>query len=158
MASFVHTHAKREMIEGSIVIRTDSAIKLMLLKAAYFGAAGNDPDRDFVDNSLTNDPIDHEADCTGYTGGFAGAGRHTLDNRATNIDDANNRVEFDADDESFGALGNGTNNTLGGVALIKEITNDAASPVICVDDVSSDKTTNSGTITYAFNAEGLINF
>lgn len=157
MASYVHTHAKREILEGALILRTDSAIKLMLLQAAYFGAAGNDPDRDFVDNSLTNDPVDHEANCTGYTGGFAGAGRKTLTNRATTIDDANDRVEFDFDDVSFGALGNGTNNILGGVGLIKEITNDAASIFIASDDVA-DKTTNGGTITYQVHAEGMINF
>lgn len=129
----------------------------MLLQSSFDGSAGNDPDLEFVDDGGANDPIDHEADATGYTGGFAGAGRKTLASRASNIDLANNRVEFDFADVSFGALGNGTNNILGGVGLIKEITNDAASPFIAYDD-AANVTTNSGTITYQVNAEGMINF
>ena len=66
-------------------------------------------------------------------------------------------MEFDFDDEAFGALGNGNNDTLGGVGLIREITNDAASPFIAWDD-TGDVTTNGGTITYAVHAEGMINF
>lgn len=155
MASSVHTHAKKEILDNNLDLVADSGIKVMLLKSTY--DAQDDPDVDFIDSGGANDPIDHEADCTGYTGGFGGAGRKAIASRATNIDDANNRVEFDYGDVAFGALGNGTNNTLGGVGLVKEITNDAASIFIAYDDVG-DKTTNSGTITYQVNAEGMINF
>lgn len=154
MSSSVHTHAKKEILDNTLDLLTDT-IKCMLLKSTY--DSNDDPDVDFIDDGGANDPIDHEADCTGYTGGFAGAGRKTLASKATNIDDANNRVEFDFADVAFGALGNGTNNTLGSFAIIKEITNDAASIYIASDDVA-DKPTNGGTITYAVNAEGMVHF
>lgn len=156
MASSVHQHSKSAIAEGTLILRTDSGVKLMLLKSTY--DAQDNPDVDFVDSGGANDPIDHECDATGYTGGFGGAGRKALANRAMNIDDANNRVEFDFDDVAFGSLGGGTNNTLGGVGLIKEVTNDAASPFVAYDDVSSNVTTNGGTITYQVNAEGMLNF
>lgn len=155
MASSVHNPAKKLIIDNDLDLLSNSGVKLMLLQSTY--DAQDDPDVEFIDDGGANDPIDHEADATGYTGGFGGAGRQTLSNRATNLDLANDRVEFDFDDVPFGSLGNGTNNTLGGVGLVKEITNDGASPFIAWDD-TGDVTTNGGTITYQVNAEGMLNF
>ena len=75
-----------------------------------------------------------------------------------NVDKVNNRAEFDATDETWTSLGNGTNDTLGALAIIKEITNDAASPLIAHIDNAPELpiTTNGGVITWAWNAEGII--
>lgn len=153
MASSVHTHAKLEILQGNLDLVADAGVKLMLAKSTY----ADDPDQDFIDSGGANDLADHEADCTGYAGGFGGAGRQAIANRVFRVDDANDRVEFDFDDESFGSLGGASNNTLGFVALVKEITNDAASIVVAVDDVG-DLPTNGSEVIYAPNAEGMILF
>lgn len=151
MASSVHTHAKNEIILNNLDLVTDSGLKLMLAKSTYT----DDPDQDFIDSGGANDLIDHELGATGYLSGFGN--RYAIDNPGTTIDDTDNEVEYDFDDEPFGALGNGTNETIGFVALVKEITNDAASIVIAVDDVG-DLLTNGSTVTYQVATEGMINF
>lgn len=156
MASSVHTHSKDLIISNDLDIETDAAIRLMLLKSSY--DAQDDPDVDFIDAGGANDPIDHEADCTGYTGGHLGAGRKALDNRVLRIDDANNRVEFDFDDEDFGALGNGANNTLGSVMLMKNGSSDDTDALAIANDDVANVTTNGSTITYQPNVEGMLQF
>lgn len=135
-------------------------LKLMLLKSTYSPDIVN---HDHVDDGGANDPIDHEADATGYTGGYGGAGRKAVSgslNPAWARDNANSRIEFDFDNVTWTALGNGTNNTLGGVGLICE--DFEASPVDDTDslfisfDDTNNVTTNGGDITYAPNAEAVI--
>jgi len=146
MAGSVHQHSKNLILTQALDLVNDG-LKLMLVKTAYT----DNPDEDFVGTAIAA----QECDATGYTGGFAGAGRRAIDNPGFTIDDTDNEVEFDFDDEVWPALSAG--NTLGFVALIKEITNDAASPLIATDEVT-DTPTNGGTITYQVAAEGMINF
>lgn len=142
MASGLYTESKKKIFDNDIDCVTDAAIKLMLVKSTYTFVATHE----FVDNAGANDPIDEEADCTGYTGGFAGADRVVPASRASTV--VGTAVEFSFNNNTWTALGNGTNNTLGGVILIKEITNDLASPVIAFDDLVGNVTTNGGDITY----------
>lgn len=151
MASSVHTHAKNLIITNDLDLVTDSGLKLMLATSGYT----DDPDQDFIDDGGANDLIDHELAATGYSSGFGN--RYGIDNPGTTVDDTDNEVEYDFDDEAFGALGNGTNETIGFVALVKEITNDAASVVVAVDDVAN-LLTNGSTVTYQVASEGMINF
>ena len=112
-------------------------------------------DDDFVDGGGANDPIDAEAVVTNYTGAFGGSGRKTLASKAVVTDKTNNRAEFDCADITWTALGNGTNQTIAHAIFIKEITNDAASPLIALFDFS-DFTTNGSDFTLQFDAEGAL--
>ncbi len=80
--------------------------------------------------------------------------RQNIGNEAVNVDDANDRAEFDGDDVSIATLGNGTRQMQG--ALIHEfISNDAGSfPFVFVEFAS---TINPGGSTFAiaWNAEGI---
>jgi hypothetical protein len=137
----------RHLISQQTLDLVANTIKAMLLKSTY----SHVNTRDFVGDA--SGFAASECDATGYTGGFGGASRQTLGSKAANRDDGNIRIEFDCADATFPTIGGATNNTLGGVGIIKEITDDASSPCVCFDD-TNDVNTNGGDIIYAPNAEG----
>lgn len=93
-------------------------LKVMLVTSAYtFSAA----------HAFISDLGAVEIAGTGYTGGFAGAGRKTLTTKTITTDNVNNRSVFDADDVSWTALLAGT---IGGIVVAKEITDDAHSKLL----------------------------
>jgi hypothetical protein len=114
-----------------------STIKLLLYKDSYT----YDPDHDFVNDISTT----HEADATGYTGGFAGADRLTS---AVTITEqtASNRVVAIFADTTWTGIGGASNNTLEGALALFEITNDAASLPIANLEFASPLTTNGSDI------------
>lgn len=122
-------------------------LKIMLLRSTYTV----NPDHKFVSDIVAN-----EASATNYAGGFAGAGRKTLASKTITADDTNNRAVFSAaNPAAWTALGGATNNTLRYCAIVKEITNDAASQVIAILDFGADFNTNGGDFSVAFNALGI---
>jgi hypothetical protein len=126
---------------------SSATLKAMLLTSAYTF----NPDHKFVSQINAN-----ECTSDGYIGGYGGAGRRTLSSKTITEDAANNRAVFDAADPStWTAIGGITPNTLRYVAIVEEITNDAASRVVCILDFGADKTTNGGDFTVAFNATGI---
>lgn len=138
-------------MQGSLVAYlaelSSATLKVMLLKSSYTF----NPDHKLVAD-LT--PGTHECSVSGYTGGFGGAGRKTLSGKTITEDTSNNRATFDATDPStWSALGAG--NTLRYVAIVEEITSDAASRVIAVLDFGEDFVTNGGDFSVAFNAAGI---
>lgn len=130
-------------IQNRTIDWVNDTIKVMLVNASYTF----DPDHDFVDDINAN-----ELSGTGYTGGFAGAGRKSLASKAIANDAANDRIEFDAADPSaWTGLNAGT---VAWVILIKEITNDAASvPILALDP--TNLVTNGSDVTLVFDAEGI---
>ncbi len=101
-----------------------------------------------------------EFDGAGYPTTFGT--RVALGNQALNEDAANDRIELDADDVAFGALGAGTRE-LAGLILYVQGSSDADSPVLCfIDTVSSGPTfpfaANGGTVTVQWDPEGIIQF
>lgn len=151
MASLVYNRAKKEIADGTINLISDT-IKVMLVKSGYTPNA----DDDFIDFTGTSDPAGQEIVATNYTGGFGGAGRKTLANKAWTESDANDRAEFDADDVTWTSLGGASNDTIAAAILVKEITNDAASKLICYVDIT-DFTTNGGNFTLQWNSAGILN-
>jgi len=149
MASYVHQYTKKEILDGNVDLVADSGVKVGLAKSTF----ADNPDDDFLNDAFSA----AECDFTNYTGGFAGAGRKSISGRAFNIDDTDNEVEFDFTDPSWTSAGGASNNTIGAVVLMKEITNDAASLIVASDDVA-DLVTNGSDITYTVHAEGMINF
>lgn len=109
---------------------------------------------------MTNTTADTDVDAdntSGYTlDEFDGSGyaRAALANEAVNIDDANDRAEFDADDVAFGALGNGTR-AIQGYLIHEHITNDADSFPFVWGDFSGTITPGGSTFTVQWNAEGI---
>jgi hypothetical protein len=81
--------------------------------------------------------------------------RQALANEAVNVDDTNDRAEFDADDVTINSLGNGTRQMQG--YLIHEfITNDAASFPLVWNDFSTTINPGGSNFTIQWNAEGIV--
>jgi hypothetical protein len=139
MASGAYQNGISKILDGTIDLDT-AVLKIMLLKSTYT----YDPDHAAV-SSLT--------EITGvanYTGGFGGAGRKTA-TVAISLDNTNNKVIVTFTDLTWTALGTG--DTIGGAALVREITNDAGSiPVVFFD--FTDIPTNGGDVTLDFAAAG----
>lgn len=112
---------------------------------------------------MTNTTADTQNDGIVNTSGIttldemdgANYARVALANQVVNLDDANDRAEWDADDMVFAALGNGTRQVQG-VLIHEFVTSDAASfPFVWVEFAS---TVNPGgsTFTVAWNSEGIV--
>ena len=148
MASGWYNLAVQKIMDGTIDLDTDT-LKVMLVQSGY----SYDPDDDFVDNGGAADPIDQELTVTGYTGGFGGAGRKTLANKAVTKDDTNDYAIFDnTADITWTALGSGE--TIAAAIVIKEVTADTDSYLICYLEVTSTAT-NGGDITLQFHTNGI---
>lgn len=140
-SSTAYSNGVEAILDGTIDLDT-TAIKSMLLKSTYWP----DPDQEFVDIAgTTMDLAGHECAATGYTGGFAGADRLSA-TIVTTEQTASNRVVTICSDQTWTAIGGASNNTLSGVAWIREITNDGASIPIAFLLFSSTLTTNGSDI------------
>lgn len=100
-----------------------------------------------VDTDNTGSYTLDEMDGTNYA-------RKTLDNQAVATDDTNDRAEFDADDVSWTALGNGTRQVQG-AGIHEFITNDAGSFPLCWVEFTSTVNPGGSTFTIQWNAEGI---
>jgi hypothetical protein len=123
-------------------------IKVMLVDASYVP----NPDHNFVD-SITGGSS-KELSGTGYAAGFGGAGRKTLASKTITQDDANDLAYFDAADVTWTGLNAGT---VGFAVLIKEVTSDADSPILCIVDVTPDVTTAGNDYTIQWPTGGIFN-
>ena len=147
MAGFL-TNKGAYLLNVGTVIWTSSTIKAMLLKST----ATIDQDDNTVSQIVAS-----ECDATGYVGGFAGADRLTLGTKSTTENDTSNRIEMDAANIPWTAIGGATNNTLRYVAIIRENTNDADSDVLGYVQFTSDVNTNGGDVTAQIDAAGVFN-
>jgi hypothetical protein len=128
------------ILNGTIDADT-TATKVGLAQSTY----SPDPD----ESALTTFAAS-EATCTGYTGGFAGAGRKSATITLTE-QTANNRVVTILTDLTWTALGGASNNTLGYAVWLREVTNDAASTPLSFLQFSSNVTTNGSDILVDFD-------
>jgi hypothetical protein len=142
VASALYPTGKKKAVDNDLDIQGGAAIKNMLVQSTYTYVATHE----FIDNAGANDPVDEECSATGYTGGFAGADRLVPASRTTTVNGA--IVEFKFTSPVWSSIGNGTNQTVGGVILVNEVTNDTLSPVICFDELVGNVTTNGGDLTY----------
>lgn len=107
-----------------------------------------DTQRDAIDQ-YSDFTTPDEFDGSGYsTGGQA------LDNQAVNIDDANDRAEFDADDEAA-TLGAGTRSIQGNLLIEFISTLNGSLPLHWIE-YSANKTPDGSLFTVVFNAEGIL--
>lgn len=146
MASFVFNRAKKEIMDGTIDLLSDT-IKVMLVDSSYT------PDKD--DEFVADGADAAELSGTGYQAGFAGTGRKTLSNKAITVDNTNDRAEFDNTvDLTWSSIDAGI---VAAMVIYKHLTNDGASVVIAyVDSGGFPKTTNGGDLSVVFNAEGIL--
>lgn len=144
MASVVYNEFKRASAAGEIDLDTGgNDIRVALL--------------------MTNTTADTENDAKVYVGDFTtldecdGANyvRKALANEAVNKDDTNDRAEFDADDVTWTALGNGTR-AIQGALIYKHVTNDTDSPIIAFVEFSATQNPGGSDFTVSWNAEGIL--
>lgn len=112
------------------------AVKAALMKSTHT------PDVDAHDHF--DDIAADECDATGYTSrGVA------LGTKAISRDDANDRVRFTAADTVFSSIGNGTNNTLDTVVILREPDTSPtnANTVLLAYQSIPSVTTNGGDVT-----------
>lgn len=146
MASFwYHRYFTQALSRGSdsIDLDGDATIKIMLLDTGYTPVKTHD----FVSDTT---PGTNEIVATNYTTGYGGAGRRALASKAVADDNTNMRSVFDAADVTWTSLGGASNDTVATAVVFKEITSDAASPMVLQLDISPDVTTNGGDFTIQF--------
>lgn len=152
MASGAHTSGITSLLNGTSPFLT-TTYKVMLLATAT--PYTFNPDDDFIAAGGVNDPDDAELNVTGYTRGFGGAGRKTLASKTITTNDTNNRVECDAADVTWTALGAGQ--TIEAAEIVVEITSDAASQLVVYLD-PANVPTNGSDITLSWASNGILNF
>lgn len=146
MASLTSNKFRTLLLNNGINLLSDT-IKVALVTSAHTPAKGDN----FMDTYTAS-----ELSGTGYTAGFGGSGRKTLATKAVAQDDTNGWGTFDADDVTWSAINAGT---AAAAVLLKEITSDAASPIIAVVVFSSAVTTNGGDFTIQWaNTGAIFNF
>ena len=102
-----------------------------------------------------------ELDADGYTQGYGSSDRQTPSNRSWDRNDgaSPSQLELQFDDVTWPDLGSGVsdnNDTMGGVILAEERTDDSDSPIIGFDTLADDRATNGSDITYSTNADGMV--
>jgi hypothetical protein len=143
--NYLSNHAKYLLATGALNLATDT-IKACLVLGTYTP----DKDNDFADHFTA-----YELSTTNYTGGFGGSGRKTLTSQAVTEDTSNDLAKFTAVIPAWTALGPATAGPVTAyLALVKEVTDDAHSPIIATYDCVV--TTNGGDLTVTANASGLI--
>lgn len=155
MANLWHNTGKLRVWGGSagaILVLTEDIVVI----AVETVDEPDDPDTEFVGDWLgVGDAV--EVTSTGYTGGFAGAGRLSLASKALAVDQANNRSEFDCADLVWSAISQAASETWSGFGFAKELTNDASSPMLWQIDTATGLplTPNGSDITLTIDAQGL---
>lgn len=145
MASGWYTNGLFGVMSGAIDLDGDT-LRVMLVKDTYTP----DKDHQYVDDGGANDPIDHECDATGYTGGHGGAGRQAVANVGHQANETDDRVDIDCDDITYNSIGGTTDNDIGYLILYKDAgVGDTTNPLIAYWD--TPVTTNGGDITFDMN-------
>lgn len=139
MANLIYNSFKRDVMNGSIDLDTDT-VKVMLVTSAYT------PDQDAHDK---RDDVTNEVSGAGYTAGGA-----TLANKTVTADNTDNEGVFDADDVSWAS----STITARGAVLYKARGGAAsADELIAYIDFGSDIVSTGGTFLITWNAEGILN-
>lgn len=142
MASNVFNYALGQLINGGIDLNTDDIRAILCMTNTTADTA-----KDAIDqiSDLTLD----ECDDSGYA-------RVALTGEAVNVDDTNDRAEFDANDLSFTGLSGNSSRAIQGVLLYKHVTNDADSIPIVFIDFTSDIPATATQIDVPWDSEGVL--
>ena len=126
---------------------TSDTLKVMLVTSAYTP----NPDDKYV--SAITGGTSKELSGTGYTAGFGGSGRKTLASVVVAEDDTNDLGTFTAANVTWTAINAGT---VAYAVIVKEVTDDAHSPIVAVLTISPAITTNGGDYTIQWSAGGIL--
>jgi hypothetical protein len=155
MASFWYGTSIANLLKKDATNAVDlegDTIKITLIDAGYTP----DKDHDFADDfvSATN-----ECNVTNFTRGFGGTLRKTLASATCSYKTAEDRVEFEAANVTWTAIGGATNDTIATAVVLKELGGvDSASPMVLQLDINPDVTTNGGDFTISFSATDGIGY
>lgn len=144
MASSCYNAGIKGIQDRSIDLAADT-IKIMLIGTATAYTFDKD-------HAVMTTPAASELSVTGYTGGFAGAGRLTLASKTITNDTTNDRAVFDAADPAAWTLSTG--GTVAAAIVYKHLTSDAVAVPIAFLDFT-DVPTNGSTFTVVFDANGI---
>ena len=154
--AFVYTRSITKMLQREATAAIDldgDTIKIGLSTAVHVA----NKDDQFLSDAGADDFEDGENDIggTGYTAGFGGAGRKTLTNSGGVTNDlTNDRSKFDTPDPSAWTAFNPAN-AVNKATILKEITSNAASPLIAnLDFASVDP--NGLDFSVSFHADGIL--
>lgn len=142
MASIVYQNAIGKMMTADIDMNADD-IRVALCMTNT--DADTNADVDTISGFASLD----ECNATGYS-------RQALSSEAVNIDDTNNRAEFDAADVTFSGLSGNASRAIQGALIYKHVTNDTDSIPIAFIDFASDIPATATSITIPWDAEGII--
>lgn len=137
MASVIYNSFKRDIMNGSIDLDTDT-IKIALVTSSY--TPDIDAHEDFAD-------ITNEVSGTGYT-----AGGETL-STTVSVDDTDDEGVFDATDVTWST----STITARGAVIYKSTGTASTSLLVCYLDFGGDFSSNGGDFTINFNSEGILN-
>jgi hypothetical protein len=138
MAVIVSNYLKVKILNGEVQLKNHD-IRLLLVTSSFNGTAAHE--------FISSIPVLGELTGAGYV-------RKQLLNRQINLDLANNRAEFDADDITWVGINAGV---AAGFVLYRYVTNDADSPFILYSSEGGFPfSTNGGDLTITFSLEGVI--
>lgn len=137
--------ALKAIVDGTIDLNSSDIRAILVMTNTTADTEQDSTEFVFVGDLTTLD----ECDADGYA-------RVALSGEAVNIDDVNNRAEFDANDISFAGLAGDATRDFQGVVLYKHVTNDADSPILCFIDFTADVTKAATTVNVPWNAEGIL--
>jgi hypothetical protein len=142
MSSFAYNGFKKNSMKGVIgdLSSAGTTVKVALVTSTYVAAADKDAHEFF--SSVTN-----EVSGSGYTAGGA-----ALANKAVTQVDASDLAKFDADDVTWA---NATV-TARGAVVYKDTGTAATSPLICLIDFTTDKSSSNGNFTIQWDAGGIV--
>lgn len=143
MASQVYNEAKRAILAGEIDFDTDD-IRVQLLMTNTTADTENDAIVDLADFTTLD-----EMDGANYA-------VKALTTEAVNKDDTNDRAEFDADDVTYTALGNGTRNVQGALIYKHVDGTDANDLVLFWVEFASSQAPGGNDFTITWDAEGIL--
>lgn len=138
MASAVYNSFKRDIMNGSIDLDTDT-IKVALVSSSYTAD---------IDAHTKLSDITNEVSGTNYT-----AGGNTLASLAVTADNTDDEGVFDASDTNWAS----STITARGAVVYKSTGTASTSPLICYIDFGSDQVSSSGNFVIQWNAEGILN-
>lgn len=137
----------RELVLGGQINLLTDTIKVMLITSAYT------PNADDLFVAAITGGTSKECSGTGYVAGFGGSGRLTVTSPSVVRDDATDTAYFDFDDPAWAGANFGTPYYLG---IIKEVTDDAHSPLLGTLSITSPVPTNGGSYTVTIPANGAL--
>ena len=151
MANFGFTRGKRDIMLGDVHFDTDD-IRLIFCMTNTTALVDDGTGVDAVTiSAITLDEFDG-----GGSHPPSFANRAVLDNKAVNEDTANNRTEFDADDETVSSIPAGTRDIKGVIIYLHKASDADSVPLAWVDTGGFPFSANGGNLVLSWNAEGII--